>query len=533
MRKLYFLLPKIAYSFPVQLFLNNIRRNIVLVVCWIILFAMITGNFGKYLGIPYLFLDPEYLNNVGFTSFMIMGLLSAGFSMAFHITCYISDGHRFSFVGTLPRPFRKFVINNSLLPILFLGAYLYEVIAFQVNNEHSTAVELFLYVLGFAFGYLLMTFLFSLYFRFTNKDIFKYMVCRIDEKIKQNVQVTRASAMKKLDIAKKRQIRVDYYIDSKLRVNKVDETSFYDKATILQVFDQNHFNLVIIELMIFSFVLILGIFKDLPAFQLPAAASFMIFLSIFVMMFGAFSYWFGEWSSTMGLIVFLGINYLVGEDYFTKKYEAFGLDYQEAPVPYTVDALENQADSAAMEQDRQATLVQLNNWRKKFSEKPKMVFLCVSGGGKRAALWTLNALQYTDHVSQGKLMENAILITGASGGLIGASYFRELKLRNMLGEKVDPYSPIHRNKISTDNLNPLIFSLLANDLFVGFTKFQYAGINYEKDRAYTFEDQLNRITLGLMDKPITEYARYEEQGKIPLTILTPTVINDGHKIYIA
>lgn len=533
MRKLYLLLPKIIYSFPVQLFLNNIRRNIMLVVCWIILFAMITGNFGKYLGIPYLFLDPEYVNHVGFTSFMIMGLLTAGFSMAFHITCYISDGHRFSFVGTLPRPFRKFVINNSLLPIIFLVTYLYEVIAFQINNENSTAGELVLYILGFVFGYLLMTILFSLYFRFTNKDIFKYMVCRIDEKIKQNVQVTRASALKKLDIARKRQVRVDYYIDSKLRVNKVEDTSFYDKATILQVFDQNHFNLVIIELLIFTIVLLLGIFKDLPAFQLPAAASFMIFLTIFVMMFGAFTYWFGEWSATMGLVVFLGINYLVGEDYFTKKYEAFGLDYQEAPAPYTVEALKSQVDSAAMEQDRQATLVQLNNWRKKFSEKPKMVFLCVSGGGKRAALWALNSLQYSDSVTHGKLMENSVLITGASGGLIGASYFRELKLRKMLGEPVNPYSSIHRNKISTDNLNPLIFSLLANDLFVGFTKFQYAGINYERDRAYTFEDQLNRITFGYLDKPITDYARFEKQGMIPLAILTPTVVNDGRKIYIA
>ncbi|MBI1769619.1 MAG: patatin-like phospholipase family protein [Bacteroidetes bacterium] len=504
-----------------------------LVVCWIILFAMITGNFGKYLGIPYLFLDPEYVNHVGFTSFMIMGLLTAGFSMAFHITCYISDGHRFSFVGTLPRPFRKFVINNSLLPIIFLVTYLYEVIAFQINNENSTAGELVLYILGFVFGYLLMTILFSLYFRFTNKDIFKYMVCRIDEKIKQNVQVTRASALKKLDIARKRQVRVDYYIDSKLRVNKVEDTSFYDKATILQVFDQNHFNLVIIELLIFTIVLLLGIFKDLPAFQLPAAASFMIFLTIFVMMFGAFTYWFGEWSATMGLVVFLGINYLVGEDYFTKKYEAFGLDYQEAPAPYTVEALKSQVDSAAMEQDRQATLVQLNNWRKKFSEKPKMVFLCVSGGGKRAALWALNSLQYSDSVTHGKLMENSVLITGASGGLIGASYFRELKLRKMLGEPVNPYSSIHRNKISTDNLNPLIFSLLANDLFVGFTKFQYAGINYERDRAYTFEDQLNRITFGYLDKPITDYARFEKQGMIPLAILTPTVVNDGRKIYIA
>ena len=43
-----------------------------------------------------------------------------------------------------------------------------------------------------------------------------------------------------------------------------DEKDFYDKNTIVKVFDQNHFNLVIIELFIFAFILVLGIFKDTP-----------------------------------------------------------------------------------------------------------------------------------------------------------------------------------------------------------------------------------------------------------------------------
>src|SRR3954465_2076272 len=102
------------YSFPVQLLLNNFQRNQVLLLCWVLLFAMITGTFGKYLGIPYLFLDPEYLNQVNFTSFFILGLCTAGFTTDFHITCYINDGHRFSFVGSLSRPFSKFAVNNSI-----------------------------------------------------------------------------------------------------------------------------------------------------------------------------------------------------------------------------------------------------------------------------------------------------------------------------------------------------------------------------------------------------------------------------------
>jgi len=535
MRRLYFLAPKIAYSFPVQLFLNNIQRNHVLILCWIILFAMITGSFGKYLGIPYLFLDPEYLNNVSFRSFFIMGTVLAGFTMAFHITCFITDGHRFSFVGALGRPFTKFVVNNSVIPLIFLGVYIFEIIKFQISNEYSTKGDLAWNLSGLVTGYILMSFLFFVYFWLTNKDIFKYVVCRIDEKIKQNVKVTRASAMKKLDIARKKQIHVDNYIDYDFRIKKVEDANFYDKATILQVFDQNHFNLVVIELLIFGFVLLLGIFKDSPSFQLPAAASFVIFLTIFVMMAGAFSYWFGGWSFTTALVLFLIFNHLVGEDYLTRRYEAFGLDYQKPRAEYSVKALQQLNDSTHIRRDLKTNQVMLDNWRKKFvgDQKPKMVFLCTSGGGKRAALWTLTALQAADSMTNGMLMEKSILITGASGGLIGAGYFRELKLREKLGEKTRPYAGMHRQQISTDNLNPLIFSLLANDFFVSFTKFEYNGNYYYKDRGYTFEEQLNQITERMMDKSMKDYDSVELQGIVPMMILAPTIVNDGRKLYIA
>ncbi len=496
---------------------------------------MVSGNIGKYLGIPYLFLDPEYLNKVNFTSFFIMGMMTGGFTTAFHITCYITDGHRFSFIAALPRPFRIFVINNSIIPLTFLGVYVYHIYEFQITNQFSSSSNLMWNLTGLMIGYVTMTLLFYIYFRLTNKDIFKYVVCRIDEKIKKNVHVTRASALKKLDIARKKQLRVDYYIDGQLRTKPVEDTSFYDKATILQVFDQNHFNLVIIEVLVFVLILVLGIFKDFPTFQFPAAASFMVFLTVFVMISGAFSYWFGGWSSTAAIVLFLIFNYLVGEDFFTKKYEAFGLDYNKPPTEYSVESLQKHIDSTTIAEDRAVILDQLENWREKFSteKKPKMVFLCVSGGGKRAALWTLTALQTADSLSAGQLMEKSALITGASGGLIGASYFRELKLREKLDSNIHPYAALHRHKISTDNLNPLIFSLLANDLFVGLNKFEYKELLYHRDRAFTFEDQLNKITEGLMDRSVSDYAEPEQKAMVPMIILTPTVINDGRKIYIA
>lgn len=526
----------IFYSFPVQLLVNNFRRNHVLMLCWIILFAMITGNFGKYLGIPYLFLDPEYLNEVSFTSFLIMGVLVSGFTVAFNITCYITDGHRFSFVAALSHPFNKFSLNNAVIPVIFFITYLYEIISFQINNEFTTASELAINLGGFLLGVLLMAGLLQLYFRLTQKDIFKYMVCQIDEAGKRAWNITRGSVMKKTELGRKKQVRVDNYLINSFRFKKVrDESDFYDKAALQKVFDQNQFNLVLIELLIFGLVLVLGIFKDYPAFQLPAGASFMILLTILVMASGAFTYWFGGWSVTSALALFLILNYLVGEGWLTKKYPAFGLDYTSAPVEYSVQNLKKHTDSANITVSKQHTLGILENWKKKFDgqEKPKMVFVCASGGGKRAALWTLSALQTADSLTQGRLIEHTTLITGASGGLIGASYFREAVLRKKQGGKINPHGREHREKIATDNLNPLIFSLLANDLFVGFTQFEYEGHAYRKDRGFTFEEQLNLDTEGLMDKPLADYHDAEVQALIPMMILSPTIVNDGRKLYIS
>jgi hypothetical protein len=523
------------FSFPIQLLLNNFRRNHVLLLCWVFLFAIITGNFGSYLGIPYLFLDPEYLNEVNFTSFFIMGVVIAGFSMSFHITGYIMDGHRFTFVGVLTRPFTKFSINNSIIPIAFLITYIIQLVRFQLNNQYSDNENISFQLIGLLMGYILMTILLFTYFWMTNKDIFKYVVCKIDDKIKQNIKATRASAMKKLNIAKKNQIRVDNYLDHDLRLHKVeDHSGFYDRATILQVFDQNHFNLVVIQLFIFALVLLLGIFKDVPVFQFPAAATVIIFLTIFIMISGAFSYWFGGWTVTASIAIILIFNWMVTNDFLSKRYEAFGLDYRTKSAEYSVSELQRINNKENIEQSKTEVLVALNNWKnKQTQDKPLMVFICVSGGGQRASLWTLTALQKMDSLSKGKLFNSTMLISGASGGLIGASYFRELKLRALNGEMVNPYAENHKKNISSDNLNPLIFSILANDLFVGFRKFEYENQLYEKDRAYTFEEQLNKHTEFFLDKTLQDYRDPELEAQIPMLILSPTIINDARKLYIS
>ena len=106
-------------SFPIQLLLLHLQKNLSLLLIWGVLLGFVLHQFGVVLGIPYLFLDPEYLHEVSWLSFFWMGLGLAVFTMAFHMTTYIMDGWRFTFLAVVHRPFIHYCFNNSIVPLLF------------------------------------------------------------------------------------------------------------------------------------------------------------------------------------------------------------------------------------------------------------------------------------------------------------------------------------------------------------------------------------------------------------------------------
>ena len=265
------MLKALYYSFPVQLLIHHFKKNQVLLLVWAFLFAIVTQNFGKMLGIPYLFLDPEYMYEVNFRSFFVIGLVLAIFTMAFHITSYILDGAKFSFLGTLSRPFSKFCVNNSLIPLAFLLTYIICIIQFQLEAEYNSLLQISIYIAGLLSGFFLMLLLMFLYFRFTNQDIFRYLASNVDRKLKK-IKITRANLIRRLAAAKKKPTKVSYYLDLHLRPKAVAiNKRLYDKEAILKVFDQNHLNSVSMELVILALILALGIFRDYAVFQIPAA----------------------------------------------------------------------------------------------------------------------------------------------------------------------------------------------------------------------------------------------------------------------
>ncbi len=550
MNRLKNVLDPLVYSLPVQLLVLHFRKNQLLLLAWVLLLAMVTGNFGKNLGIPYLFLDPEYLGRVDALSFLMVGISLGGFTMAYHITCYILDGPSFGFLGTLSRPFAKFALNNALVPLLFVLVYTVAIVNFQIDNEYKSWWSVAQKLLGLLGGFLLMTSLLFSYFRFTNKDIFRFLAANVDKQLRR-VQVSRVRVMANLKDAKRGKKRVDTYLDLSLRAQKASAVDF-DKALVLKVFNQHHLNSIIIESLILLLILALGIFQSSPYFQIPAAASGVLLLTIGLMLVGALSYWLRGWATTAIIAAFFVVNLLVGSELLDKPYEAFGLDYDTAPAAYTLASLRQANSAAHYQQDTANTLAILNTWQQRevaaHGTLPKMVLICTSGGGLRSALWTTTALQAADSLTEGRLMDQARLITGASGGLIGAAYFRELVLQKKKREDqrsvesivlaAEPsersiYSRYYLDQIAQDNLNPMVFTLLVNDLFVRHQSFAYAGNAYAKDRGYAFEQQFNQNTGGILDKKLTDYRADERAARIPMLLLSPAVVNDGRKMFIS
>lgn len=525
---------KIIYSFPIQLLILHLKKNLFLVALWVMLALIILQKLGTVLGIPFLFLDPEYLNQVSWQGFFLVGVTLAIFTMSFHMTTYILDGSKFKFLAVVPRPFIHYCVNNSIIPLIFYILYLVVFITFQFDNEHENNWIILVYFLGFAAGTLTTYTLIFVYFALTNKDFFKLFADSVEKRLRKT-KIPRANMLRRIKESQKSKDKVVDYLDINLKFRQVrQDLSRFETHQLLRVFDQNHLNMVLIQIALIGLILILGLFRENPFLQIPAAASSILLFSILTMVVGALAFWLRDWSTPIVIGGILLFNILSSTQILNRPHTAFGMDYDSDPAVYDMDHLNLLLHADSVEKDKQYALEILENWKAKFptGSKPKMVFVATSGGGQRAALWTVRVLQEAEKASKDQIFKHTQMVTGASGGVVGAAFFRELYLR-AADEKLDLFDPKYLDQISADNLNPIIFTLLVNDLLIRNQSFHYNNRKYLKDRGYAFENQFNINTKGIMEKPIGAYRIPEFESKIPMLPVTPLITNDGRKLYIA
>jgi hypothetical protein len=237
-------------------------------------------------------------------------------------------------------------------------------------------------------------------------------------------------------------------------------------------------------------MIVIGFWLDHPIMQLPAAAGITVFFAILIAVSGAFSYFLQSWSIPFLILLFVVMNYLYRHNIIDPSNKAYGLNYtnKDERPEYSRDTLVSLCSPANIERDKRNMIEILNAWKaRQQEEKPQMYIITTSGGGNRSAAFTMNVLQRLDSVSGGELMKKTVLITGASGGMLGAAYFRELYRLKTQGEDIDLQDKKYVEDISNDLLNPLFTSLVARDLASPAQRFKVGKYEYIKDRGYAFE----------------------------------------------
>lgn len=516
------------HSFPIQLVLLHLKRFQVLLVFWFLLFATVSGNFMNSYGADSLFLAPEYLGQVNPLSAGIMGFALAIFIMSWNITTFILFSRHVRFLATTTNPFLKYCINNSIIPLVFLTYFMVKSLQFERYKELMSAGEILLFSCGFFAGIILLVIISFLYFFRADKSINR-MLAPVMANPKMFREKIRPSDRK---VYQSRLIKVEWYLNARMQLKKTRDVTHYSREFFDTIFSRHHFAAVISIFVAFLFLILIGFWLDSPYFQLPAAAGITVFFAILIAISGAFSYFLQNWSIPFLILLIVVLNVLYRYHIIDPGNKAYGLNYRNERPGYSRESLLALCTPEKMDRDRQNMISILEKWKsKQRSQKPYLYIVSVSGGGNRSANFTMNVLQRLDSLSGGNLLDKTFLITGASGGMLGASYYRSLSARESQG--IDPNDRQYVDDISQDLLNAIFTSFVARDLAAPSQRFHVGKYDYIKDRGYAFEQKLNSNTRGLMDMQLKDLADDEKNARTPLMMFNSVVTRDGRKMIIS
>lgn len=521
------------YSFPIQLVLLHLRKYQVLLIFWLLLFSTVNGQFLHKYGADSLFLAPEYLDNVGSVSAAILGVAIGIFIMSWNITTFILHSGQFRFLATTTQPFLRYCLNNSVIPLAFLVFFLTRLVWYSMNRELMPGFEVFAMVAGFLAGLIGLLAISFLYFFGADRTIMKRMAPTLSNPIKFMSAYGKRRRGEGIG-----SMRVDWYLSALFRVRKTRNVTHYSVGFLESIFKQHHVAAVVSIFIAFVFLVIIGFLLDYRIFQLPAGASITLFFAILIALSGAFSMFLQSWSIPAAVLLYLALNTLYTANIIDARNKAYGLVYNgKERAAYNREALEALCTPEQVEADRSNMLAIMEKWKARQaaggaarSQKPVMYFINVSGGGNRSAAFTMNVLQRLDSITGGSLMKQTFLMSGASGGMIGAAYFRELYREQLHDASINLHDPRYVDDISRDLLNATFSSFVARDLAAPAQRFSFNGQRYLKDRAWAFENRLNDNTRGLMSRTIGDYAIEEEKAVIPLLLLNSVITRDGKKM---
>ncbi len=521
---------RIKRFYPFVLPFSHIRHNPIAVLLGALLTLMLTGQLGMKYGINNIFYAPEYMGETTWFSFFVLGMALGVFITALNTYTFSRIIKIYPFLLVLRAPFYTYCKNNFLLPSLLTFTYCYNLYQFQIDEQLAKPQLATFYMISFLLGiisFLFFTFVYFIpYSRYFAKAI-KPFILEMDAKKEHNDHFH-------ID-------NINYYYVQKIFKVRRGRTILHIHPHLQKKLSRrNKISTSLFEFLVILLFIILSITVDSDRFTPPAGVSFMLLLTLIFMIYSTLSTWFGGWTYALIILFFFTVNKFDSHKPLAFRNFARGLDYSTSVSPeYSNNRIATFASDTTFYGEKTTLENQieiLEKWKKSTGKnKPKLVLVAASGGGSRASLWTYHVLQNLYKEIPEDLPNNLHLITGASGGLVGASYFRQLLIEKKEKNLNDYYihDQRHFNNLSKDLLNRLAHTASTRDLLFRSKKIHQGNNTYIKDRGFAWEEQFNANTDHLLDKNLGYYRSYERSGNYPLIVFTPTIVNDGRKLLIS
>jgi hypothetical protein len=531
-RKIVFALNSIRVFFPIELLFGMVKYNLISLIYWLLLFSIVSDGFGSTFGVPYLFFSPEYLGEISPISFVLLGFGIGGFIVGFHTYSYMKLGFRYPFLALAYRPFVRFSINNSLIPVAFIIYFCGKMSQFQFQEEFATGTEILIYILSFLVGIILFITLSLLYFFPLSKNQWYENRDELAPKITMDSYTHRTE--KWYNFFRSNGHPFYFYIAKNLVIKRSRDIRHIDKDILEGVFAKNRISASIFEFItIFSFIG-LGFLGQIPIFEVPAAMSVVMLITTIHMIYSALASWLHRWTIPFVIFVLIFFNFMsTFTPYFKYGSYLLGLNYDsKQKKEYAFETIKSNCSNHSKISSYNNMIQILNTWKmKQQDEKPKLIIINTSGGGSRSAYWTYLIMEKLDQELSGQFSTKTHLITGASGGIIGAAFYREIYQRKKSGNL--PKDKTYHEFIAQDMLNKLSFTTSTSDLLMRYQTTTFNNQQYTRERGVAFEEQLHENTQNFMNHSLGHYTLLEKNAEIPVMIFSPTIVNDGRRLLIS
>jgi len=175
--------------------------------------------------------------------------------------------------------------------------YFFKLYRFDDYKELMNAGQILSIIAGVVLGIAVLILLSFLYFFRAAKTIDRTMTAaktidRTMTTIIGNPELFNKTFTGKRFILDEFGLKVNYYLTARFALRKARSVGHYRRDFLDKIFSRHHLAAMLCILLAFMFLMIVGFFLEKRIFEMPAAASILVFFSILIAVIGALFFYF-------------------------------------------------------------------------------------------------------------------------------------------------------------------------------------------------------------------------------------------------